>query len=191
MRQAKTDRRSRRTQQLLMRALMDLLRRKRYHAITVQDIVDEADVGRSTFYAHFTDKDDLLVDGVHRMLAGLDEEAGEPDIACPYPTAALLRHLGDEADLYAILAKDRGLAVFLTAMQEHIAATLTARLTARLGDDVTPSIPPALLAALVACMLLTSIRLWIEGGLTLPVETVDRMFHTAATATIDAGLRPR
>ncbi|MCB0110928.1 MAG: TetR family transcriptional regulator, partial [Caldilineaceae bacterium] len=51
--QQKTDRRSARSQQLLYQALMDLMLEKRYDKITVQDIIDRANVGRSTFYAHF------------------------------------------------------------------------------------------------------------------------------------------
>lgn len=193
MRQAKTDRRSLRTRQLLMRALVELMRRKRYHAITVQEIADHADVGRSTFYAHFTDKDDLLVDGVHSLLASLDGDVTEltgSDTALLYPTLALLHHLGAQADLYRIMAKDRGLTLFLTALHDDIAATLAARLTARLDPAARPAIPPALLAAMITSMLITAVRTWIEGGLTTPAETVDRMFHTAANAAIHAGLQP-
>jgi AcrR family transcriptional regulator len=192
MRQAKTDRRSLRTRQLLMRAMVELMRRKRYHSITVREITDQADVGRSTFYAHFTDKDDLLVDGVHRLLVSLDVDAAEstrPGKTWLYPTLALLHHLGAQADLYRILAKDRGLTLFLTALQDEIAATLTTRLTTRLDPTGPPSIPPPLLAAMVTSMFITAVRAWIEGGLTTPAETVDRMFRTAATAAIDAGLR--
>jgi len=46
------DRRAVRTRRSLHRALMSLILRKDYEVVTVQDIVDEADVGRSTFYAH-------------------------------------------------------------------------------------------------------------------------------------------
>jgi AcrR family transcriptional regulator len=48
------DRRAARTRRALHGALMSLILRKGYEAITVQDIIDEADVGRSTFYAHYT-----------------------------------------------------------------------------------------------------------------------------------------
>jgi AcrR family transcriptional regulator len=59
--EAKPDRRVRRTRQLLRDALVELMLDRGYDRITVQDILDKADVGRSTFYAHYRDKDDLLV----------------------------------------------------------------------------------------------------------------------------------
>ncbi len=58
--QAKEDRRVGRTRKLLEDALHDLIVEKGYEAVTVQDIIDRANVGRSTFYAHYTDKQQLL-----------------------------------------------------------------------------------------------------------------------------------
>ena len=58
-----TDRRVQRTRRLLHKALMSLILEKKYECITVQEILDRADVGRSTFYMHFQDKDELLFSG--------------------------------------------------------------------------------------------------------------------------------
>ncbi len=55
------------TQTLLRNALADLIHKKDYDSITVKEILDRANVGRSTFYAHFRDKDELLVSGIHDM----------------------------------------------------------------------------------------------------------------------------
>ena len=62
------DRRVQKTHALLHRALGQLIREKDYDQITVGDILERADVGRSTFYTHFRDKDELLVSAMHDVL---------------------------------------------------------------------------------------------------------------------------
>lgn len=192
MRQAKTDRRSLRTRQLLMQAMVELMGSKRYDMITVQKIAEQANVGRSTFYAHFADKDDLLVDGVRQMLVGLDTAAPEPTGrgARLYPTLALFRHVGSQADMYRTMARGRALPLFLTALQDELTAVLTDRLAARTAPGDPPAVPLPLLAAMIASMLITAIRTWIEDGTPDPAEVIDRMFHTVAGPAIRAGLRP-
>jgi AcrR family transcriptional regulator len=60
-------RRTRRTRRTLHEALIRLIMRKGYDALTVQEIIDEADIGRATFYAHYRSKEDLLRGGFERL----------------------------------------------------------------------------------------------------------------------------
>src|SRR5215472_13070850 len=62
------DRRIQKTEELLHRALASLIREKDYDSIVVKEILDRANVGRSTFYMHFRDKDDLLVSSIQGMI---------------------------------------------------------------------------------------------------------------------------
>src|SRR5882762_8220495 len=75
------DRRVARTRKALQHALLALMLKKGYDAITVEEICAEADVGRSTFYAHFTGKDDLkrcgLEDHLRKMLLERQHQAKE------------------------------------------------------------------------------------------------------------------
>src|SRR6266699_5908998 len=61
------DRRISRTRMLLQHALNSLILKKGYEAITIKDICDAANVGRSTFYAHYTSKDDLKRSGLEHL----------------------------------------------------------------------------------------------------------------------------
>src|SRR5262245_41400479 len=63
------DRRVQKTRKLLQDALIELVAEKGYEAVSIREILDRANVGRSTFYAHFQDKDQLL----HSILDRLDE----------------------------------------------------------------------------------------------------------------------
>ena len=67
-----TDRRVQRTRLLLHKALMSLILEKKYESITVQEILDRANVGRSTFYLHFRDKGDLLFSGFQYLESFLE-----------------------------------------------------------------------------------------------------------------------
>ncbi|NJM53793.1 MAG: TetR family transcriptional regulator [Blastocatellia bacterium] len=62
------DRRTNRTQKALRNALIELILEKHYDTISVQDIIDRADIGRSTFYNHFRDKEDLFRGDWERVL---------------------------------------------------------------------------------------------------------------------------
>src|SRR5215472_17564707 len=73
----KEDRRVRRTQRLLREALVSLIREKGFEGLSVQEIIDRANVGRATFYAHFDNKDDLLVSGFDELRAALKQRQQE------------------------------------------------------------------------------------------------------------------
>src|SRR5262252_7657343 len=74
LKQHKQDRRSLRTYQLVSTAMMELLFERNYDAITVQDILDRANIGRSTFYAHYYDKEDVLASIADEQLELLSQQ---------------------------------------------------------------------------------------------------------------------
>jgi AcrR family transcriptional regulator len=63
----KMDRRVQKTRTLLHQALMSCILEKKYESITVQEILDRANVGRSTFYMHYSDKGELLLGGLQNV----------------------------------------------------------------------------------------------------------------------------
>src|SRR5579871_6195119 len=75
MAEQKPDRRVQKTRQALQEALIALILEKGYDNVIVRDILDRANVGRSTFYAHYQDKDDLLRSRFERLQAAFEEHA--------------------------------------------------------------------------------------------------------------------
>lgn len=69
----KTDLRIIRTKKSIKRAFLDLMKKKNYNKITIQDIADEAMINRNTFYLHYLDKDDLLDQLTSECLSKLRE----------------------------------------------------------------------------------------------------------------------
>lgn len=105
------DRRVTRTRRALHEALIGLILEKGYDAITVGDIVDRADVGRSTFYAHFVDKDALLLAGFSDLPTLWAEESrgsGAESGAIPFTfSLKMFRHADEERRLFRALVGQR------------------------------------------------------------------------------------
>ena len=110
--ESKPDRRIGKTRKALKEALTDLILERGYEAVTVQEVISRADVGRSTFYAHFVDKDDLLM----ALLGDLDVPAPdtsgwtEDDPAFGW-TLELFRHLGSGKRLFRAVASSQSSAL--------------------------------------------------------------------------------
>src|SRR5215471_10238646 len=106
----KKDRRRERTRRLLGDALVELIREKGYGAITVSDIIERANVGRSTFYAHYHDKDDLFLGEMDRVIDVLGQNvlhhSHEGNFL--FPSLGLFRHVGEEYELYKALTWSSG-----------------------------------------------------------------------------------
>ena len=73
----KMDRRSQRSRQLITEALLDLLMERKFNEITIQEITDTANVGRATFYLHYSNKEEclfqLLKGGFDSLIAEMDQ----------------------------------------------------------------------------------------------------------------------
>src|SRR5690242_13043987 len=64
-----------RTRQLLEEACIALILEKGYEAVTIQDILDRANVGRSTFYVHYDSKEALLMSRFQALQQAFEEHA--------------------------------------------------------------------------------------------------------------------
>lgn len=94
------DRRVARTRVLLADALMSLGAERDVEAIEISDLVEEAGIARSTFYAHFRGKDDFLIRSFVNMLGATENahRAAQPERTEVLPSKALFHHVHDARD---------------------------------------------------------------------------------------------
>ena len=172
------DRRSARTRQLLHSALLALMLEKRYDKITVQDIIDRADVGRSTFYAHYRDKEDLLVTNFERMLG--PESTGEATMS----VAALFDHAQEFHDLYKALVWGKGIELIHQQAQQFFSQRVEALLRANILPGTTSTVPLPLLANHIAATLGALLRWWLEAEMPHTPAEMDHYFHQLITPVL-------
>lgn len=185
------DRRAERTRQLLGDALVGLMLEKSYKAITVQDIVERANVGRSTFYARYRDKDDLLMSQLGWMIDQLSQHmAAEQSESALLPSLDLFRHVQTHYPIYrAVMAwGGQGLDQILSAFETLLTTTAEKRLLAKLPSPETLPVPLPVLANYVAGTLLNLLKWWLGNKMPYPPERMDELFRQLVTPTVSAVL---
>lgn len=120
------DRQIQRTQQFLLNALIELILEKGYEKITVQDIIDRANVGRTTFYSHFQDKEDLLLSGFEKLGDVFENFRSEssPEKSVWDFSLALFRHAEEQRQAFKALFGKQAGAVMLSHFQQAMIAYL-------------------------------------------------------------------
>ncbi|MBB6347497.1 AcrR family transcriptional regulator [Nonomuraea muscovyensis] len=174
---AATDRRVRRTRELLRRALVELILEKGYDRITVQDIIDRADVGRSTFYAHYTDKDDLLLSNLEELAATFEEhmERHFASRAEPNPVLAAFQHADRQRDLYKALAGRRGAEVMRAGLRRRITEVLTRRMPEFLPHR-DGAVPMDVTMEFLLASLLGLLVWWLDNDVPYTAEEMAEMY---------------
>ncbi len=171
----KNDRRSQRTRQALSEALVELIQEKDYGAITVSDIIARANVGRSTFYAHYQDKDDLLLDQMDRVIEFLSQGPAQAQEFPYFPSLGFLQHVGgDHYELYKSLVWGPG----MDLITKHLQKSLSQRVEQGLqnsGRDF--DVPLPILANFVTGSFLILLKWWLENKRIHSPEQMDEFFR--------------
>lgn len=181
------DRRVRRTRKALLDALLVLMTDKDYEAITVQDIIDRADVGRSTFYTHYTDKDDLLQDGFANLRSILEQPATTELAGRSQPLSfslPLFRHVHEQQQLARAVFGRHGRTPILHQLDELLAGIVRANL-----PDPPSRVPHEALVRYVVGACRALLEWWLTTDMATSPEAMDRIFRTLVTPGIRAATR--
>jgi AcrR family transcriptional regulator len=188
MKNDRVDRRVQRTRQLLNDALISLIVEKDYDSITVQNIIDRANLGRSTFYAHYQDKEHLMLSGmeevVHSLVWGVEnspvEDEGDRGNRRILSTLPIFRHAQEQYHLHKAIVGGLGIDVIIKAIQDHLSGHIQEHIELLLPDGPTPSVPPVVMANYLAGTLLTLLTWWLDNNMPYPPERMDEMFQELA-----------
>lgn len=191
------DRRVQRTRDLLQKALIELISERRYEAITIQNIVDRANVGRTTFYLHYSSKDELFMSCHEAIVREFHfgplyprsrEELLSPE--APPGMISAFRHLEDARALLSPIFQGKDSLLILRRLRDGSAQEIEASLRAAFAEAGS-TIPLDVLANYLAGAQIALVQWWLEKRRPHTPENLAQMFHRLQRAAIrDAfGLR--
>jgi AcrR family transcriptional regulator len=175
----KVDARVRKTRDALGDALVELMQEKAFDSITVQDVLDRANVGRSTFYSHFSDKEDLQISDADEFYEGLamalSEHGDKSDRV--FPVKEFFQHISEARQFVTALAASGKLQDNLELAEAHFARGIERRLNEMPKAAGIPAVERSLLAVANAGALISLLRWWMDAGMQEPPEEIDKLFH--------------
>lgn len=178
------DRRQKRSRNAIFKAFIELLSEKSYDKITVGEIIQRADVGRATFYAHFETKEYLLKALCRELFAHVFETAAGDDNAhthifdCDAPDSVFLhlfQHLQRNDNHVLELLSCRNDALFLDYFREELKNLVRSQLPQFAGRK-SPELPEDFWVDHIAATFVATVRWWIENGIEQSPEQITQYF---------------
>ena len=173
------DARVRRTRDALGDALVALMQEQPFDTITVQDVLDRAKVGRSTFYSHYSDKDDLLMSDAdeffERVSMGLSANGETSDRV--FPVKEFFSHINNAQRFVNALSSSGKLEANMELAREHFARGIERRLAELPRGQAIAENERGAIAFAHAGALLSLMRWWVDRGMKQSPAEMDDMFH--------------
>jgi AcrR family transcriptional regulator len=176
----KPDRRIQRTRTLLRDALMALIVEHGYENITLQEIVDKADVARATFYLHYKDKEELLLKSMEEihdeLVASIGPVSEKFTMADGNPVDLIaFQHVAEHAAFYRVMLSPHGPSAF-TVKLRHYLVRVSKELLVKLypQEDIDPQLLEIILHS-EAGSLMAVLSWWLENDMPLPPSEMARI----------------
>jgi AcrR family transcriptional regulator len=173
------DARVRRTRDALGDALVALMQEKPFDTITVQDVLDRAKVGRSTFYAHYSDKDDLLMSDAEEFFESISNvlsvRGDKSDRV--FPVREFFSHVTEAKQFVDALVSAGKFHDNMELAHGLFARGIERRLSELpRGQGIVAAERPAIAFA-HAGTLLSLLKWWVDRGMRQPPAEMDQLFH--------------
>ncbi|HEY5002991.1 MAG TPA: TetR/AcrR family transcriptional regulator [Ktedonobacteraceae bacterium] len=171
----KQDRRVKRTQNLLAKALIALTLEKGYDAITIRDITQRADVGYATFFRHYHDKDELLQDVLEVVLDELmhvffaSSYQGDPAV----DGLLLFRYVQQHSEVIRVLLSSRGSSSLIQRIIEAVTLDVLSRQALIEGGIV----PTEVAAYHLITASITLVQWWLEHDMPYTPERMGEIYQ--------------
>jgi AcrR family transcriptional regulator len=182
----KTDRRILQTRDTLGDALVALMLEKNFEEITVQDVLDRAGVGRSTFYVHYRDKDDLFLSDVEDFLESFSTALKRQGASTKrlLPVEEFFSHIRDAREFYESLVRSGKANDVMALARGFFARSIEDRLKAA-GVEIEPLRRSAQAHALAGTFF-SLMDWWIDKGMKPDPREMDDLFHRMAWSGLAA-----
>ena len=190
--QKRNDRRTRRTRGQVSGALVELIKEKRFDDITVQNLIDRAGVGRSTFYSHYHDKEDAFEQqwqAFNQMLAEkIDwDKAGKESF---FPVTFFFQHLQEAQAFYRGLVRSGKVEGLFKRGVEYLSRNIETGLNQRLKPGARPvDVPIPILSHYLASEFFALLKWWLDAGMPYPPESMDKIFHRLINPTVKSAMQ--
>lgn len=169
------DRRQKKTRNAIFSAFSELLKTKRYEHITIQEIIEKADIGRSTFYAHFETKDMLLKemcsDIFEHIFDGEICEFREENDNLQTKLAHILWHIEEIKGEVCGILNSQSADLFIRYLNENLS-----RLFGLYLDKFKTQVPKDFLLNYLVGSFCETVKWWVNNKMTEPPETVANYF---------------
>lgn len=191
------DRRQKKTREAIFEAFAMLLSQKNYNQISVQEIIDEANIGRTTFYAHFETKDYLLKDLCEELFGHITDTAkglphGQYHYICGNAKDSvflhLLRHLQENDRNILKLLSSQNNEIFLRYFKSDLKKLITAQLAET--DFSAANLPADYLVNHIASSFVETVDWWISRSMKETPEEITDYFLTVIQPLYISEARP-
>jgi AcrR family transcriptional regulator len=183
------DRRVQRTRKILQDALIELILEKEFDKVTVQDVITRANVGRSTFYSHFKDTEDLFLSGFENLWSLFEQHlTGQIVESANVWDFSLLvfQHAQNYTGVYKALVGKQGGVLMATHMHKYLSALIREALKAQWSKDI--QVPLDVVVHHLASSLIALLTWWLEHDLRYPPKHINEMFQQLTQPAVAAML---